>query len=65
MQEQQTISLPWIIANKKLLVSVPEGKVLDFPIGDTSEKDLLEVFDSTSFWTLFFYSLVASLNVQK
>lgn len=63
MDKQQTISIPWIIANKKLLVSVPEGKVLDFPIEDTDEESLSALFNSTGLWTTFFASLVASLNV--
>jgi hypothetical protein len=65
MDKQQTISIPWIIANKKLLVSAPQGEVLDFPIGDTDEEALTTLLTSTSLWSTFFNSLSAALNVQK
>jgi hypothetical protein len=65
MEQQQTISIPWIIANKMLLVSTPQGEVVDFPLGDVTEDVLAELLNSTGLWQTFFKSLVASLNVQK
>lgn len=66
MEEQQPVenklNIPWMLNNGFLLVSTPDGKVLDFPITEKAASEIGGVLDNWEFWDTVFRSLITSLK---
>jgi hypothetical protein len=74
---EQTLVLPWLIVKKDgqkpsenslpylLLVSSPDGIVLEFDLPEPASRLLGDVLQDHNLWKTFFTSLVNSFKVQQ
>jgi hypothetical protein len=74
---EQRLVLPWLIVKRDgpkpsenlspylLLVSSPDGIVLEFDLPENASKHLGDVLQDHNLWKTFFTSLVNSFKVQQ
>jgi hypothetical protein len=64
--EQKNINLPYLVLTEDgpttLLVSAPDGLVLEFPIDDATAAKIDEVLTNSGLWSAFFTSLIQSMQ---
>lgn len=67
--EQTNLTLPYIIlpsnaepGDFELLVSAPDGTILDFDIGPELAERLPEILNGAGFWSSVFQSLIEALD---
>lgn len=75
--DEQALRLPWLIVKKEglkpsddslpylLLVSCPDGTVLEFDLPENAANQLEDVLKDHKIWKTFFASLAASFKIQN
>lgn len=69
---QQTLSIPYLVMPSEngeetpsLLVSTPDGTVLEFDISDATAINLDETLGNSGLWSAFFTSLIQSMESNQ
>lgn len=70
--EEQWISIPWMVIEPqnegdpfKVLVSSPQGNILEFPIPKEAVPHIGPMLSNDALWNSFFSSVIDSLGVRK
>ena len=70
--EEQRVSIPWLViepqtegGDYKVLVSTPQGNILEFPIDKEAIQHIGPLLDTDALWNSFFTSVIASLGVRE
>lgn len=72
IDQEQKLVLPWLVLPAvestklhKLLVSAPDGEIIEFLISTDSAEKLPQFLASSSLWQAFFSSLLNSMEMQN
>lgn len=72
IDEEQRLVLPWLVLPaeegskfNKLLVSAPDGQIVEFLVSTATAEKLPEFLSSAALWQTFFSSLINSMEMQN
>lgn len=72
IDEEQKLSIPWMVIPpqegqklNKLLVSAPDGQIVEFFISTAAAEKLPEFLANAALWQTFFSSLITSLEMSN
>ena len=70
--QEQRLVIPWLVlpaeegsTRHKLLVSSPDGQVVEFLVSTAAAEKLPEFLANSALWQTFFASLINSLEMQS
>lgn len=72
IDSEQRLVIPWLVLPaegdsklNKLLVSAPDGQIVEFMISTAAAEKLPEFLANSALWQTFFASLINSLEMQS
>ena len=72
IDEEQRLTIPWMVIPpvegaklNKLLVSAPDGQIVEFFISTAAAEKLPEFLSNAALWQTFFSSLINSLEMTN
>lgn len=72
IDQEQKLVLTWLVLPAeegtklhKLLVSAPDGQIVEFLVSTTTAEKLPDMLDSSALWQTFFSSIINSMEMNN